>query len=97
MYEGSRADDLTAALHELDTAKALVRMREAELRDAIPAPSQRGCCSPKALHIFEAKARKMNVATKRYLGAVGAFTAACQKSRNQPVEEPALQRAPLIG
>jgi len=96
MYEVLCADDLIAALHELDAAKALVRVREAELRAAVPAPSQKGC-SPKALHIFEAKARKVNVATKRYLGAVGVFNAACQKSRSQPVEEPALQQAPLIG
>jgi hypothetical protein len=96
MYEVPRADDLTVALHELDAAKALVRLREAELRSAVPEPSQKGC-SPKALHIFEAKAHKMNVATKRYLGAVGAFNIACQKSRIQPSEEPALHGAPLIG
>ncbi len=96
MYEGPRADDLTAALRELDAASALVRQRRAELSKAVPTLSDNGC-SPKGLRIFETRARKMNKATKRYLGAVGAFNAACQKSRYSPLEESALERTPLIG
>jgi|SRR5580704_3546865 hypothetical protein len=91
MYEEARADDLTAALRELDAASALVRQRREELSQAVPAPSYDGC-SPKGLRIFETKARRMNRATKRYLGAVGAFNAACQNSHNYPREESGRER-----
>jgi hypothetical protein len=86
MYEGPRADDLTAALHELDAARALVRQRREELSKAVPTLSHSGC-SPKGSRSFETQARKMNKATKRYLGAVSAFNAACRNSRKNPLEE----------
>jgi hypothetical protein len=91
MYEEARADDLAAVLRELDAASALVRQRREELSQAVPAPSYDGC-SPKGLRIFETKARRMNRATKRYLGAVGAFNAACQNSHNYPREESGRER-----
>jgi len=92
MYEEPRADDLTAALHELDAASALVRQRREELSKAVPTLSHRGC-SPKGLRIFETQARKMNKATKRYLGAVSAFNAACRNSRKNPLEESGRDRS----
>jgi hypothetical protein len=96
MYEEARADDLTAALRELDAANALVRQRREELSKAVSASCYDGC-SPKSLRIFETKARRMNEATERYLGAVGKFNAACQKNRKRPLEESAVERTPLIG
>src|ERR1700675_4007729 len=92
MYEGRRADDLTAALHELDAASALVRQRREELSKAVPALSHNGC-SPKVLQSFESKARSMNKATTRYLGAVSAFNAACQNSGKNPLEQSGLDRS----
>jgi hypothetical protein len=96
MYEEARADDLTAVLRELDAASALVRQRREELSQAVPASSYDGC-SPKGLRIFETKARRMNKATRRYLGAVCAFNAACQRDRNRPLEESEVEQTPLIG
>jgi hypothetical protein len=86
MYDASRTDDLTAALRELDAAKALVRKRKAELSEAVPVVSRQGC-SANALQDFEAKAHKMNTATKRYLGAVGAFNVACRKGHDHELAE----------
>jgi len=96
MYDGFRADDLTAALRELDAAKALVRKRQAELGEAVREFSHSGCLQ-KPLRIFETKARKMNLATKRYLVAVRAFTAACQRSHNHALEESEVRRIASIG
>jgi hypothetical protein len=75
--------ELAAALGELDASKALMRQRRLELLNSVPASRS----SSDALHTFEAKARELNAATERYLGAVGAFNAACRKSRKDSLQE----------
>jgi hypothetical protein len=79
VYENSfrsNEHEFTTAIRELDAAKALVRKRQLELSDAIPALS----CdqpSPDKLLNFEERSRVMHEATELYLHAVGVFNAAC--------------------
>lgn len=75
--------DLANALRELDASKALMRQRRLELLNSVPASRS----SSDALHTFEAKARELNAATERYLGAVAVFNAACRKSRKDSLQE----------
>ena len=79
MCDESRADDLTAVLRELDTAKAVMRQMQAQLNVALPALPQNGDSE-----IFQAASRRMNEASERYRRAVDAFDAVCQ---NQALEE----------
>src|SRR5579864_6087975 len=85
MYEvswHSDAADLTAALHELDIAQGLVRNKRVELNQSVRAASKTGC-SARTLYDFKVTAREMEEATVRYLRAVAAFHAVCQKT---PIE-----------
>ena len=79
MCEATRADDLTAVLRELDTAKALLRQMQAQLKVALPSHPQNGDSK-----IFQAACHQMNEASGRYRRAVDAFDAVCQ---SQALEE----------
>jgi hypothetical protein len=79
-------DSLTTALHELDKAKALLYKEQMALNRAFPALSHVDS-SPSGSYIFEAKARELNEATKRYLRAIGSFNAACQRRRTDSRQE----------
>jgi hypothetical protein len=79
-------DSLTTVLHELDEAKSLLYKEQMELNRAFPALSHVGS-SPSGPYIFEAKARELNEATKRYLRAIRSFNAACQRRRNDSRQE----------
>lgn len=79
-------DSLTTVLHELDEAKALLYKEQMALNRAFPALSH-VVSSPSGSYIFEAKARGLNEATKRYLRAIGWFNAACQRPRTDSRQE----------
>jgi hypothetical protein len=96
MYDVSGTDHLTVAMRELDAAKALVDVRKAELNQEVPIVTAHGC-SAKALKNFEAKAHIMNKATRRYLGAVAAFTAACRTSPDHELAESLPQATAGVG
>jgi hypothetical protein len=84
-------DELNSALRELDSSKAIMLQKQAELTEVIPALSHVGC-SANDLQTFEVKARELNEATSRYLLAVGAFNAACRKGLDQSAPEAPLTK-----
>jgi hypothetical protein len=87
-------DSLTAVLHELDEAKALLYKEQLELNRALPALSHVGG-PPSDPHLFDAKARELNEATKLYLRAIRSFNAACNRRSNDSRQEFLLSESPV--
>jgi hypothetical protein len=72
MCEEFRADNLITVLRELDTAKAVMRQMQAQLKGALPTHPQNGDSE-----IYQATCHRLNKASERYRRAVAAFDAAC--------------------
>jgi hypothetical protein len=72
--------EFSAALNQLDAAKALMRNGQNELNKAARALTDsggsRGC-----MRAFESRNREMNYTTKCYLHAVQVFNGVCHQSR----------------